>query len=225
MIVTVYGLKGADLEVYVFSTLMENVYPQFARTVYKEIRDIMESSIDGVKLILNEADFSVIQATIDGPKDTPFEGGRFSIKLVLPSNYPTEPPRGYFTTKIFHPNINWRTGDICVDTLKKEWKPDLGLRHILMTIRCLLIAPNPESALNEEAGKLLLEDYNEYTKQARLFTEVHALASDVTRKSSVESEATSSTLRDSNGQANAKLKKSMKAQKKVSVARKMIRRL
>lgn len=175
----------------------------------------MGSSIDGVKLILNEADFSVIQvdllvvsflsqATIDGPKDTPFEGGRFNLKLVLPSNYPTEPPRGYFTTKIFHPNINWRTGDICVDTLKKEWRPDLGLRHILLvpdvvnsshlqTIRCLLIAPNPESALNEEAGKLLLEDYNEYTKQARLFTEIHALASDITRKSGVEGEATSST--------------------------------
>ncbi|EUB64455.1 Ubiquitin-conjugating enzyme E2 [Echinococcus granulosus] len=204
---------------------MENVYPHFARTVCKEVRDIMGSSIDGIKLVLNDADFSVIQATIDGPKDTPFEGGRFNIKLVLPSNYPIEPPRGYFTTKIFHPNINWHTGDICVDTLKKEWRPDLGLRHILVTIRCLLIAPNPESALNEEAGKLLLEDYNEYTKQARLFTEVHALVSDATKKSSVEGEAASSALRDSNGQSNAKLKKSMKAQKKVSVARKMIRRL
>lgn len=43
---------------------MENVYPQFAKTVYKEIRDIMGSSIDGVKLILNEADFSVIQVDL-----------------------------------------------------------------------------------------------------------------------------------------------------------------
>ena len=28
-----------------------------------------------------------------------------------------------------------------------------------MVIRCLLIEPYPESALNEEAGKALLEDY------------------------------------------------------------------
>jgi ubiquitin-conjugating enzyme E2 S len=34
--------------------------------------------------------------------------------------------------------------------------------------------PNPESALNEEAGKLLLEDYDEYAKQARLMTQIHA---------------------------------------------------
>lgn len=34
--------------------------------------------------------------------------------------------------------------------------------------------PNPESALNEEAGKLLLENYEEYFSRARLYTEVHA---------------------------------------------------
>jgi hypothetical protein len=37
-----------------------------------------------------------------------------------------------------------------------------------------LIDPNPTSALNEEAGKLLLEDYPAYCSHARLFTEVHA---------------------------------------------------
>jgi hypothetical protein len=36
----------------------------------------------------------------------------------------------------------------------------MGLKHILLTIKCLLIAPNPESALNEEAGRLLLEEYD-----------------------------------------------------------------
>jgi ubiquitin-conjugating enzyme E2 S len=34
--------------------------------------------------------------------------------------------------------------------------------------------PNPESALNEEAGKLLLENYDEYASRAKLYTEVHA---------------------------------------------------
>jgi ubiquitin-protein ligase len=38
------------------------------------------------------------------------------------------------------------------------------MRHRLQTIKCLLIVPNPESALDEEAGKLLLEDYQEYYK-------------------------------------------------------------
>ena len=34
-------------------------------------------------------------------------------------------------------------------------------------IRCLLIEPFPESALNEQAGKMLLEDYDEYARHAR----------------------------------------------------------
>ena len=42
------------------------------------------------------------------------------------------------------------------------------------TIKCLLIVPNPESALNEEAGKMLLEQYDDYSTRARMFTEIHA---------------------------------------------------
>ncbi|CAI5991921.1 unnamed protein product [Closterium sp. NIES-65] len=47
----------------------------------------------------------------------------------------------------------------------------------LQVVRCLLIEPYPESALNEDAGKLLLEDYEAYAKHARLFTSIHAPSS------------------------------------------------
>lgn len=41
-------------------------------------------------------------------------------------------------------------------------------------MKCLLIVPNAESALNEEAGKLLLEHYDDYSQRARMMTEIHA---------------------------------------------------
>ena len=66
----------------------------------------------------------------------------------------------------------------CVNTLKRDWKSDLGLRHVLLTIKCLLIVPNPESALNEEAGKLLLEHYDDYCARAKLYTDIHAKPSE-----------------------------------------------
>lgn len=53
---------------------------------------------------------------------------------------------------------------------------DMGLRHVLVVIRCLLIEPFPESALNEEAGRLLMEDYETYAAHARLMTSIHAQA-------------------------------------------------
>lgn len=38
----------------------------------------------------------------------------------------------------------------------------------------MLIVPNAESALNEEAGKLLLERYDDYSQRAKMITEIHA---------------------------------------------------
>lgn len=76
-------------------------------------------------------------------------------------------------TKIFHPNVSSQ-GEICVNTLKKDWQSSFGIGHILVTVKCLLIHPNPESALDEEAGKLLLEDYESYCGRAQLITSVHA---------------------------------------------------
>lgn len=40
----------------------------------------------------------------------------------------------------------------------------------------MLIFPNAESALNEEAGKLLLEHYDDYSQRAKMMTEIHAQA-------------------------------------------------
>lgn len=65
-------------------------------------------------------------------------------------------------------------GEICVNTLKRDWKDDIALGHIMAVIRCLLINPFPESALNDDAAKLFMEDYTEYAKQARLMCEIHA---------------------------------------------------
>lgn len=105
---------------------------------------------------------------------TPYAGGVFKVKLALGKDFPQTPPKAFFFTKIFHPNVA-KNGEICVNTLKKDWKPDLGIKHILLTVKCLLIYPNPESALNEEAGKLLMEHYNDYAQRAKMMTEIHAL--------------------------------------------------
>ena len=82
---------------------------------------------------------------------------------------------GYFLTKIFHPNVAVPSGEICVSTLKKDWNPSSwSLKNIFQVIKCLLIVPFPESSLNEEAGKQFMEDYDNFVKQARIYTGVHA---------------------------------------------------
>ncbi|RPA97676.1 UBC-like protein [Choiromyces venosus 120613-1] len=119
-------------------------------------------------------DLTNLQINLCGPTQTPFETGLFQIHMRIPTTYPAEPPKASFKTKIFHPNVDERSGDVCVDTLKRDWKPTLTLKDVLVTIRCLLVYPNPTSSLNEAAGKLLLEDYEGYARHARLMTGVHA---------------------------------------------------
>jgi ubiquitin-conjugating enzyme E2 S len=151
----------------------ENVSPTNVRKVLAEIAELTRNPPEGVKIIPVTDDISEVQAIISGPEGTPYETGNFKIKLKLGPEFPQAPPKGYFITKIFHPNVS-NTGEICVNTLKKDWKEDLGMRHVLLTVKCLLIHPNPESALNEEAGRLLLEEYEEYAKIAKLMTSIHA---------------------------------------------------
>ncbi|WJX83402.1 Ubiquitin-conjugating enzyme E2 22 [Trifolium repens] len=151
----------------------ENLPPNVIKQLAKELKNLDETPPEGIKVVVDDGDFSTIHADIDGPAGTPYENGIFRMKLILSRDFPHSPPKGYFMTKIFHPNIS-SSGEICVNTLKKDWNPSLGLRHVLTVVRCLLIEPFPESALNEQAGKLLLEDYEQYARHARLYTGIHA---------------------------------------------------
>ncbi|KAL3666132.1 Ubiquitin-conjugating enzyme E2 22, variant 2 [Phytophthora oleae] len=145
--------------------------------------------LDGIRYLpQDEEQLSEIHAEICGPEDTPYQGGYFTVRLTLTESFPEQPPRGVFLTKIFHPNVSQPAGDICVNTLKKDWKPTLGLAHVLQVVRCLLIVPFPESSLNDEAGKLFLDSYDEYSRRAKLWTSIHA-----PKRSAVASEESGET--------------------------------
>lgn len=55
------------------------------------------------------------------------------MKLVLSSDFPQVPPKGYFLTKIFHPNIS-KSGEICVNTLKKVRPPSLRFSPLYLSL-------------------------------------------------------------------------------------------
>ncbi|KAK9766897.1 hypothetical protein K7432_003686 [Basidiobolus ranarum] len=161
----------------------ESISPSAIKRIAKEIQTIQTTPLEGVKLIINDDNICDVQAWIYGPEGTPYEKGHFKVKLAMSNDFPNSPPKCYFQTKIFHPNVS-ASGEVCVNTLKKDWSPDLGIAHILLTVKCLLIYPNPESALNEEAGKLLLERYDDYAKHAKLMTSIHAKKSEETTSTS-----------------------------------------
>ena len=153
--------------------------PRVLNLLTKQINRLGQESFEGIKLIINEENFLDFQVEIIGPEGTPYHGGIFKCKLEFPSDFPNSPPKGYFLTKIFHPNIS-NGGEICVNTLKKEWNPkNWSLSNIFNVIRCLLIQPFPDSALNEEAGRMFMENYDMYFKHAQLYTSINAMPKQV----------------------------------------------
>ncbi|KAJ9311503.1 hypothetical protein DTO271D3_8221 [Paecilomyces variotii] len=128
------------------------------------------------KTALSSSSDDLTQLTIllAGPQGTPYSQGLWRLHLKVPEDYPKSPPKASFKTRIWHPNVDEATGSVCVDTLKRDWKPTLTLRDVLVTISCLLIYPNPDSALNSAAGALLQEDYETFSRQAKLMTSIHA---------------------------------------------------
>ncbi|KAG7087358.1 hypothetical protein E1B28_013331 [Marasmius oreades] len=150
-----------------------SVSPAAMRRLMREIGELKKSPPEGIRVQTSDDNLLDIIGIIQGPDGTPYAGGYFKVKFRFTEEFPTAPPKCWFITKIFHPNVS-ATGDICVNTLKKDWKSSYGICHILVTIKCLLIYPNPESALDEEAGKLLLENYKSYCDRAKLITSVHA---------------------------------------------------
>ncbi|KAG7346560.1 ubiquitin-conjugating enzyme [Nitzschia inconspicua] len=160
------------------SSSIENLPPRTLSRVTKEVRELIKNPPEGIRLVVDHetglpSSLGEIVAEVEGPQGTPYEGKFFRLKLVLGMEFPMSPPRGFFLTKIYHPNVDMTTGAICVNTLKKDWTPDTSFSHVLSVIRCLLIFPFPESSLNDEAGKLFMESYDEYSKRAHLMADVH----------------------------------------------------
>lgn len=61
-------------------------------------------------------------------------------------------------TPCCHPNVNFKTGEICLDLLKTSWTPAYGMVSTLEAVQQLMSAGGePDSPLNVDLARLLRE--------------------------------------------------------------------
>ncbi len=145
-----------------------------AKRIQREWEDLRDSPPENCTAgPVNENDLYLWEGTIIGPKESPYEGGLFLLGIAFPPNYPFKPPKVYFKTKIFHPNINAQ-GGICLDILKDQWSPALMLSKVLLSISSLLTDANPKDPLVPEIARLYVENREEFNRTAREWTQKYA---------------------------------------------------
>jgi peroxin-4 len=110
----------------------------------KEAQSLKRDSDEFVKLSVSPDSLKEWNAKICGPPGSAYEGFEFDLKIEVGENYPLLPPKLTFETKIFHPNVHFDSGEICLDILKKEWSPAWTLASACRAVVALLASPEPE---------------------------------------------------------------------------------
>ena len=102
----------------------------------------------------DEEDIMNFEVVIDlKNEECPWRGGSYLFTVSVPDSYPHEPPKTLCKTMIYHPNIDYN-GNVCLNILREEWKPVLGLNAVILGLIFLFIEPNPDDPLNKEAAEL-----------------------------------------------------------------------
>mmetsp|Transcript_30720 Transcript_30720/g.45498 ORF Transcript_30720/g.45498 Transcript_30720/m.45498 type:complete len:196 (-) Transcript_30720:247-834(-) len=123
---------------------------------------------------VTEGNLRHLKGTIQGPEGTPYEGGVFTIDISIPNQYPFEPPKMKFETKIWHPNISSQTGAICLDILKDQWSPALTIKTALLSLQALLCSPEPGDPQDAEVAKMYMGDRSNFDQTAKFWTQTYA---------------------------------------------------
>ncbi|CAF0746818.1 unnamed protein product [Rotaria sp. Silwood1] len=122
------------------------------KRIVKESARLQQEPVPGINAIVDDQNPRYFKVIIDGPSESPYEGGKFKVELFLPDEYPMAPPKVRFMTKLYHPNID-KLGRICLDILKEKWSPALQIRTVLLSIQALLSAPNPDDFLDADVAE------------------------------------------------------------------------
>ena len=133
------------------------------RRINRDIKNLMTLDNSNVKLM----DDKTIHCNILGPEDTIYNGGRWKIIIMIPDSYPFKSPSIGFIDKIWHPNVDFQSGSVCLNVLNQSWSPIYTLEHIVSTfIPQLLTYPNADDPLNIDAAEMYINDIEKFNETA-----------------------------------------------------------
>lgn len=149
---------------------ISETYQTEDQTILPDLNESLETAL--TTTLSNMTSFTVM---LNGPLNSPYEGGKFRLEVKIPSNYPFSPPKIKFLTTIYHPHINEKSGSICLETIQQGWSPNIGIVQSIMSIYALLFSPdNHDKQPVEKITETVIEKHNKFLTTASNYTEKYA---------------------------------------------------
>lgn len=169
-----------------------------SKRLFQEYKQLSVAPPDGITAgPISEDDLFKWECLIQGPEDTPYEGGVFIAELVFPKDYPLMPPKMKFVNDIWHPNglscgpqrvvkavadlfVVYANGEVCISILhppgedpnhyeqaSERWSPIQSVEKILISVMSMIAEPNDESPANVDAARMWRERRPEFEKRVK----------------------------------------------------------
>ncbi|CAD6455806.1 770c5c82-150f-40b1-9532-86049464df9b [Sclerotinia trifoliorum] len=187
------AVKSEDAEFWVQSSgklvLAAQAGPAVWKRIFLDLRDIRQANVPFISATTIKNPLDTILASIEGPPETPYEGGIFWITFKIKGHYPDQLPLMRFNTKVYHPNISPQ-GYVCIDSQPQNYprrlrsldkwpsgsdrKLDWSIGALLTALCGLLSSPDVDGPLVPEIAHTYLKNYDEYCSNARLYTKKYA---------------------------------------------------
>ena len=149
---------------------MEN--PIFKKRKQHDLNILIESKY---KVNTENTDKNIFYVRLDGPSDSLYKGGLWDIIIELPLEYPYKSPSIGFVNKIYHPNVDFASGTICLDVINETWSPMYSLFNIIdVFLPQLLTYPNPSDPLNIKASEEMLNNISLFEENIKINIEKYA---------------------------------------------------
>ncbi|KAJ8768483.1 hypothetical protein K2173_022572 [Erythroxylum novogranatense] len=145
--------------------------------------DLMKLLMTDYKVEIVNDNMQEFFVEFSGPKESPYEGGLWRIRVELPDAYPYKSPSIGFVNKIYHPNVDEMSGSVCLDVINQTWSPMFDLVNVFeVFLPQLLLYPNPSDPLNGEAAALMMRDRIAYEQRIKEYCEKYAKQEDIGSK-------------------------------------------
>lgn len=122
---------------------------------------------------VSETDIAFWLAIMQGPNDTPYEGGTFMLYLHAEDRYPAFAPSARFVTRIKHPNVSLE-GRICHSIFSRDYTTDTSMTQLLDTVYGMLLQVEASDPVNTTMTLGYHHDQVEFNEEVREWTRRYA---------------------------------------------------